>query len=163
MENVTLVGAAQVIVVFGAAVGVLWRGYRMLLKAFDERVRATNAVHDAALEKKLDEKLGSIKAELSPNSGSSLRDKVNEIATGFETLRDVDNRRHKENSDRLASQQRQIDAIRRAFMAVLKAAKSGNTEAPIPGLTDELITDLDDADERKGRYRRERWPREEDA
>lgn len=161
MDNVTLVGAAQIVVLFGAALAVLWKGYRNLLKAFDERVRVTSAAHDAVLERKLDEKLGSIKAELSPNSGSSLRDKVNEIATGFEGLQRADNERHKENRVRLDRQQRQIDAIRRAFMAVLKAAKSGNAEA-IPGLTDELITDLDDADERKGRYRRDRRAREED-
>lgn len=167
MQQVTLTGFLQFVVLAGTAAGIVGAGVFKLLRAFDKRSTEIAAVQTATLEKKFEEKLRPIKAELETPSGTSLKDTVMLVGEQVSDLQQATDDRHRENQEllevqqeTLEDQQYEMDIMSRAIAVVLRAWRRTNPE--LPGLSDELLVDLDRSSARRSRYRRSRSRRKDE-
>jgi hypothetical protein len=137
--------------------GAIWK----LIKASDKRTAQISAAQTATLEKtierKLDEKLQPIKAELETPSGKTLKDTVFRVGEQVSDLQQTGDRRHSENQEllevqqeTLEDQQHEMDTMGRAIAVLLRAWRRSNPDLPV---SDELLVDLDRSSDRRGRYR----------
>jgi gas vesicle protein len=162
MQQVTLDSFLGSVILIFTAVGLVSGAIWKLIKASDKRTAAISAAQTATLtatlEKKFEEKLRPIKAELETPSGKTLKDTVTQVSEQVSDLQQTGDERHRENQDRLEAQQEtledqqhEMDIISRAFAVVLRAWRRSDPE--LPGLSDELLVDLDRTSDRRGRYR----------
>jgi hypothetical protein len=167
VDQITLNGFLSTVVLICTASGLIGGAIWKLIKASDKRTAQISAAQTATLERtierKLDEKLRPIKAELETPSGKTLKDTVFRVGEQMSSMQQTDDRRHRENVAELEKQQGRIATLedglrimRRAFAAVLRAQRPGPAEARIPGLPDEVLVELDRFDEEARKYRSSR-------
>lgn len=101
---------------------------------------------NSALDRQLNEKLAPIKAELQPNGGTSLRDRVDQLTRQKDAEQVAIDRRHGQNRAELDELREGHVAMRRALRAVLLTVRAGHQPDQNTALSDAAIEELDQLD-----------------
>lgn len=118
MNSVTIVDVLTFLALAGAAGTPVVGGLIWMLRALDKRMERAAAAHDAALDRKLDDKLAPISQELRPNGGNSLYDRVEALRTSVEANSAALLDEKRSMDERHGQNRREIDELRRSHVAI---------------------------------------------